>query len=50
MIIESVDTSRHDDLLAIMDIIEKKSQEYLGATVFASKVITKDDPEMEIKG
>lgn len=49
MIIESVDPSRHDDLLAIMEIIEKKSQEYLGATVYASTVITKDHPEMEIK-
>ena len=49
MIIESVDPTRHDDVLAIMDQIEAKAKEYLGAEVFAKKLITKDDPEMEIK-
>ena len=49
MIIESVDPARHDDVLAIMDQIAEKAAEYLGAKVFAKKLITKDDPEMVIK-
>ena len=49
MIIESVDPARHDDVLAIMDQIAEKATEYLGAKVFAKKLITKDDPEMVIK-
>ena len=48
LIIESVDTSRHEDLLKIMDRIKEKAAEYLGGTVYVSDVITKDNPEIVI--
>lgn len=48
LIIESVDTSRHEDLLKIMDQIKEKSVEYLGASVYTADVITKDNPEIVI--
>ena len=49
MIIESVDPERHEDVLAIMDRIEEKAKEYLGAEIFAKTLITKDNPEVVIK-
>ncbi len=48
MIIESVDPERHEDVLAIMDLIEEKAKAYLGAEIFAKHLITRDSPEVEI--
>ena len=49
LIIESVDTSRHEDLLKIMEYIKEKAAADLGAKVFTETVITRDNPEVVIK-
>ena len=49
LIIESVDTSRHEDLLKIMEYIKEKTAADLGAKVFTETVITRDNPEVVIK-
>ena len=49
LIIESVDPSRHEDLMKIMDYIVEKSEEYLGAKLFAKDLITKANPQIAFK-
>lgn len=48
LIVESVDPSRHDDLVKILDRLETKSAEILGASIFARDILTKDNPEITI--
>ena len=48
LIIESVDPSRHDDLLAAMDALAENAVKYLGGSVFAKTLINIGNPEMEM--
>ena len=48
LIIESVDPARADDLQAAIDELTSLVEQHLGATVFAKKVVTADDPTMVI--
>lgn len=48
LIIESVDPARHDDLAHAIDELASLMEQYLGAMIFAKKIITKDDPTMII--
>ena len=48
LIVESVDPSRHDDLVKILDRLETKSADILGASIFARDILTKDNPEITI--
>ena len=48
LIIESVDPARADDLQAAIDELADLVEQHLGATVFAKKVVTADDPVMVI--
>lgn len=50
LIIESVDPGRSADLRAAVDDLARLVEHYLGATIAAKKVITRDDPEMTISG
>lgn len=49
LIIESVDPTRHDDVIAAMDALSEKGSKYLGGQVTAKEMITIDNQEMEIK-
>lgn len=48
LIIESVDPERAEDLAVATDQLADLAQRYLGATVFAKEIITKDNPSMVI--
>ena len=48
LIVESVDLARADDLQAAIDELAELVSERLGATIFAKKVVTRDDPIMVI--
>ncbi len=48
LIVESVDPARADDLQAAIDELAELVSERLGATIFAKKVVTRDDPIMVI--
>ena len=48
LIIECVDPARVDDLRAAIDEFAGLIERYLGATIAAKKIVTKDDPEMTI--
>ncbi len=48
LIIESVDPERAEDLAAATDQLAELAQRYLGATVFAKEILTKDNPSMVI--
>jgi len=48
LIIESVDPARAYDLQAAIDELTSLVEQHLGATVFAKKVVTADDPTMVI--
>lgn len=48
LIVESVDPSRHDDLVKILDRLETKSADILGASIFTRDILTKDNPEITI--
>lgn len=48
LIIESVDPARADDLAAATDQLAELAERYLGATIFAKEVITRQNPTMVI--
>ena len=48
LIIECVDPDRVDDLRAAIDEFANLIERYLGATIAAKQIVTKDDPEMTI--
>ena len=48
LIIESVDPSRHDDVVAAIDMLAENGQKYLGGEVTAKVLINMNNPEMEI--
>ncbi len=48
LIIESVDPSRSDDLDAAVDQLADLVQRYLGASIFAKQIVTRDNPSMVI--
>lgn len=48
LIIESVDPERAEDLQRAVDDLADMVSRYLGASIFAKRIITRDDPEMAI--
>lgn len=48
LIIESVDPSRHDDLMAAMDLLGENAVRYLGGEMTAKVLINSQNPIMEI--
>lgn len=48
LIIESVDPSRTEDLQAAIDQLATMMSDYLGAEIYAKKIITREDPIMTI--
>lgn len=48
LIIESVDPSRSDDLDAAIDQLAEYVERYLGGTIFAKEIITRENPTMVI--
>lgn len=48
MIFESVDPTRHDDLVKAMDTLADTAHKYLGAEVAVKKVINNKDREVEL--
>ncbi len=48
LIIECVDPSRADDLEEAVDELAQLAEKHLGATVFAKRIITREDPIMVI--
>ncbi len=48
LIIESVDPARSDDLQAAVDELADLVEQHLGASIFAARIVTRDDPSMVI--
>ncbi len=48
LVIESVDPSRSADLRSAVDELARLAERYLGATIVARRIITRDDPEMTV--
>lgn len=49
MIIESVDPSRHGDLVEALDLMEKNAVKYLGAKALVKTILTKENREVMIE-
>ncbi|MCE5195700.1 MAG: B3/4 domain-containing protein [Negativicutes bacterium] len=49
LVIESVDPSRHADLLAALDLLAKTAVQYLGGQA-ATKILTRDAAEIDLAG